>query len=114
MKLALISVSDKNNLVDLCDFLLKNDYNILSTGGTYLHILRLLGKAKCKDRLISIDNFTGTPELLNGRVKTLNPIIYAGILYDPNIEEHRNDFEKYSNSNNILYNLKKSCNGLFN
>jgi phosphoribosylaminoimidazolecarboxamide formyltransferase/IMP cyclohydrolase len=107
MKLALISVSDKTNIIELCNFLLKKDYNIISTGGTYLHILKNLGQEKCRDRLISIDTFTGTPELLNGRVKTLNPIIYAGILYDPNIAEHRSDFEEYSNSNNVLYNLKK-------
>ena len=107
MKLALISVSDKTNLTELCTYLLKNDYNILSTGGTYLHILKQLGAEKCKDRLISIDNFTGTPELLNGRVKTLHPMIYAGILYDPTIESHRADFEKFSNCNNHLYNLTK-------
>ena len=43
MKLALISVSDKTNIIELCNFLLKKDYNIISTGGTYLHILKNLG-----------------------------------------------------------------------
>ena len=39
MKLALISVSDKSNLIDLVKFLFNNDYNIISTGGTYNHII---------------------------------------------------------------------------
>ena len=39
MKLALISVSDKSNLIDLVKFLFNNDYNIISTGGTYNHIV---------------------------------------------------------------------------
>ena len=106
MKLAIISTSDKSNLDILVNFLLNNDYNIISTGGTYQHIL------KCVDgeifdlnkRIISVESFTGFPELLNGRVKTLHPKIYGGILYDPNKVEHVKDYDKF---NNTMYKLEK-------
>lgn len=107
MKLALISVSDKTNLTDFCLYLFSNNYKIISTGGTYKHILTNLGKSKCKNKLISVEEFTGFPEILNGRVKTLHPKIYAGLLYDPDIPDHLEDFNKYNNSNNENYNLHK-------
>ena len=83
MKKAIISVSDKTNLPILIDFLLSQDYSIISTGGTYKFILNYV-KKKDKDRIISVSDFTGFPEVLGGRVKTLHPKIYSGILFDPN------------------------------
>jgi phosphoribosylaminoimidazolecarboxamide formyltransferase / IMP cyclohydrolase len=96
MKLALISVSNKQHILPLTKFLLKNDYNIISTGGTYTHILNNLNP-EYKDRIISIENFTGFPEILDGRVKTLNPKIYGGLLYDKHNKNHITDIE----TNNI-------------
>ena len=106
MKKAIISVSDKTNLPILIDFLLSQDYCFVSTGGTYKFILNYLSK-KDKDRIISVSDFTGFPEVLEGRVKTLHPKIYSGILFDPNNQTHQNDFQKFSNSNHQPYNLEK-------
>ena len=111
MKLALISVSDKSNLIDLVKFLFNNDYNIISTGGTYNHIIDNIqnGNIELNDvdytkRIKSVSDFTGFPEILGGRVKTLHPKIYGGILYDPTILEHVEDYEKFNHS---MYKLEK-------
>lgn len=106
MKLAIISTSDKSNLDILVNFLLNNDYNIISTGGTYQHILQCVDGEifDLSKRIISVESFTGFPELLNGRVKTLHPKIYGGILYDPNKVEHVKDYDKF---NNTMYKLEK-------
>ena len=74
IKTALISVSDKKNLKSLLEVLKKNKVKIISSGGTYKEIKRL--KFKC----IEVSEFTGSPEILEGRVKTLHPKIHAGIL----------------------------------
>jgi len=71
---ALLSVSDKTNIVELATFLSKNKVEILSTGGT----AKLL-----KDNnidVIEVADFTQSPEMLGGRVKTLHPVIHGGIL----------------------------------
>ena len=74
IKRALISVSDKNNLKSLLNCLRKYKIKIISTGGTYNKIRRL--GFKCQE----VSDYTKSPEILNGRVKTLNPKIHAGIL----------------------------------
>ncbi len=79
-KYALVSVSDKSNLDILLDYLYIKGYTILSTGGTYKYIYD--NHEKTRDSLIQISDWTGSPEILNGRVKTLHPKIYGGILYD--------------------------------
>ena len=71
---ALISVSDKTNLDKLVGVLSKYKVNIISSGGTYKEIKKL--GYKCKE----ISDYTKFNEMLNGRVKTLHPKIYAGIL----------------------------------
>ena len=71
---ALISVSDKSNLKPLLQTLKKNNIKIISSGGTYKEIQKL--KFKC----LEVSSFTGFNEILDGRVKTLHPKIYAGIL----------------------------------
>src|SRR3954447_18631535 len=71
---ALLSVSDKRGLVDFARGLKELGVEILSTGGT----ARELGEAGIETR--PIDDYTGFPEILDGRVKTLNPRIYAGLL----------------------------------
>ena len=72
---ALISVSDKRGVVDLARGLAALDIEILSTGGT-AKALTAAGIA-----VTPVEDFTGFPEMLDGRVKTLHPRIHAGILH---------------------------------
>ncbi len=72
---ALVSVSDKTGLVEFAQALSKYDIEIISTGGT------LAALKKGGIHAISVSTFTGAPEILGGRVKTLHPKIHAGILY---------------------------------
>src|ERR687885_19974 len=71
---ALLTVSDKRGLIDFARGLVELDVEIVSTGGT----ARELAEAGIVTR--AIDDYTGFPEILDGRVKTLNPRIYAGLL----------------------------------
>ena len=71
---ALISVSDKTNILDLATILQKFKIEIISTGGT----ATLLKKNNIK--VTEVSNYTKFPEMLGGRVKTLHPKIYGGIL----------------------------------
>ena len=73
---ALISVSDKHNLIDLGKFLEHLGVDLVSTGGT----ARFLKKEGL--RVKEVSDLTGFPEILNGRVKTLHPKIHAPILFD--------------------------------
>ena len=73
-KYALLSVSDKAGIVNLANAI-KTDYTILSTGGT-AKVLRDAGVP-----ITEISEFTGTPEMLEGRVKTLHPKVHGAILY---------------------------------
>jgi len=75
IKRALISVYDKSNLVELGQALSKHDIEILSTGGT------LAALKKAGIQAVSVSTFTGAPEILGGRVKTLHPKIAAGMLF---------------------------------
>lgn len=74
IKRALISVSDKTNLVPLAESLTQGGVTILASGGTYA-ALKEAGIAA-----IEITDYTGFPEIMGGRVKTLHPKIYGGIL----------------------------------
>ena len=71
---ALISVSDKSGLIDLANSLNQHDVEILSTGGTY----KALRDANIPAKEVS--EKTGFPEIMDGRVKTLHPIIHGGLL----------------------------------
>lgn len=71
---ALISVSDKNHIVEFCRGLKKLGVEILSTGGT----AKLLSQNHIPSTEVS--EYTGFPEMMNGRVKTLHPKIHGGIL----------------------------------
>lgn len=73
-KAALISVSDKTGVVDLARCLAEQGYSLLSTSGT-LQCLRESGL-----EVLSIADYTGQAEILDGRVKTLHPKIHAGLL----------------------------------
>ncbi len=81
-KYALISVSDKTGIIPMSHFLFSQGYTILSTGGTYRHIYDNLPEGQSPDSLIQVSDFTGFPEILGGRVKTLHPKIYGGLLWD--------------------------------
>ena len=85
IKTALISVSDKKNLKPLLKVLKKNKVKIISSGGTFKEIKKL--KFKC----IEVSEFTNSPEILEGRVKTLHPKIHAGILNKRNNKLHLKD-----------------------
>ena len=84
IKTALISVSDKSNLKPLLQALKKINVKIISSGGTFKEIKRL--KFNCTE----VSEFTGTNEILNGRVKTLHPKIHAGILNKRKNKIHQN------------------------
>ena len=80
---ALISVSDKTGLADLGRGLAALDFELVSTGGT-ARALREAGLA-----VTEVSTVTGSPEMLDGRVKTLHPRIAAGILADRRQADHR-------------------------
>ena len=90
---ALISVSDKTGIQEFAKALVNHGYDIISTGGT-ANVLRDAGV-----NVISIDEVTGFPEMMDGRVKTLHPKIHGGLLArrddDASISSkkswHRND-----------------------
>ena len=94
IKTALISVSDKRNLKPILNSLKKNNIKIISSGGTYKEIKKL--KFKC----LEVSEFTNSPEILEGRVKTLHPKIHAGILNKRKSKIHLKDL-KNNNFENI-------------
>lgn len=90
MKRALVSVSDKTNLVPFVQGLEKAGFEIVSTGGTK----RVLDDAGVKT--ISIEDVTHFPEILDGRVKTLNPYVHGGLLARREVPEHMETLKKLS------------------
>ena len=88
VKNALISVSNKENLISLLKALKKFNINIISSGGTYDSIKKL--GYKCTE----LSRYTGFKEMLDGRVKTLHPKIHAGILHDRQNKKHKNEMSK--------------------
>src|SRR6266478_8389471 len=86
---ALISVSDKTELIPFAERLMKWNVEIISTGGT----AKFLEEHKIKvTPLSSVTNF---PEILDGRVKTLHPAIFAGILSVRSKEKHQKQMEEH-------------------
>jgi phosphoribosylaminoimidazolecarboxamide formyltransferase/IMP cyclohydrolase len=82
MKKALISVSNKKYLARLAKVLIEQGYEILSTGGTSKFLL------EHQIETTQVSDYTGFPEILDGRVKTLHPKIHAGLLAKRDEEEH--------------------------
>ena len=101
IKTALVSVSDKKNLKLLLNSLEKNNIKIISSGGTYKEIRKL--KFKC----LEVSEFTNSPEILEGRVKTLHPKIHAGILNKRKNKIHLKDLKKnnYENIDLVIVNF---------
>ena len=91
---ALVSVSDKSNLKPLLQILKKNNIQLISSGGTFKKIKKL--KFNC----LEVSKFTGFKEILEGRVKTLHPKVYAGILNKRNFRSHKKEL-KENNFENI-------------
>ena len=88
IKNALVSVSDKENIISLLRILKKYNINIISSGGTFKAITKL--GYKCTE----LSKYTGFKEMLDGRVKTLHPKIHAGILHDRQNKMHKNEMSK--------------------
>ncbi len=86
---ALISVSDKEGIVDFAKGLVKFGVEILSTGGT----AKLLKDSGLEIK--SVSDYTGFPEMLDGRVKTLHPKIHAGLLARRDNKEHMEELRKH-------------------
>ncbi|ASP28673.1 phosphoribosylaminoimidazolecarboxamide formyltransferase / IMP cyclohydrolase [Spiroplasma corruscae] len=90
MKYALISVSDKTNLIEFARELTSLDYKIISTGGTYKYLV------ENKIEAVMVESITGFPEILDGRVKTLHPLIYGGILSIRSNKSHSNQIKEHN------------------
>jgi phosphoribosylaminoimidazolecarboxamide formyltransferase/IMP cyclohydrolase len=89
MSTALISVSDKTGIVEFAKELKNLGWDIISSGGTAKTLKE--NSIDCKE----ISEVTGFPEILDGRVKTLNPKIHGGILAIRNKNEHIKQLQKY-------------------
>ena len=85
---AILSVSDKSGIVDLARALRTKNVEILSTGGTAKHL------ADNGIDVIPISQWSGAPEILGGRVKTLTPRVFGAILFNRDEESHRTDVER--------------------
>jgi len=88
-KRALISVSDKSGLTDFARFLEEQNYELISTGGTFKHL------KEAGLNPIQIDEVTDFPEMLDGRVKTLHPKVHGGLLAVRSNEEHMKTVQEY-------------------
>lgn len=88
-KRALISVSDKKGIVDFAKELISLGFEIISTGGT---------KKTLQEQgipVLGVSEVTGFPEILDGRVKTLNPLIHGGLLAKHDDQQHQNQLEEH-------------------
>ena len=89
IKTALISVYSKNGIKEIAEKLSKSDIRIFSTGGTYDFLI------KNGIQATSVESVTAYPSILGGRVKTLHPKIFGGILWRRDQLADVNDIEKY-------------------
>ncbi len=86
---ALLSVSDKTGIAEFARCLTNLGVEIVSSGGT----ARALGEAGLK--VTEVEEVTGFPQMLGGRVKTLHPHIHGGLLADPDQPSHRDDLRRH-------------------
>jgi phosphoribosylaminoimidazolecarboxamide formyltransferase/IMP cyclohydrolase len=89
IKRALLSVTDKSGLAEFGKFLAEHGVEILSTGGT-AKMLRDNGVP-----VVEVSDYTGFPEMLDGRVKTLHPKIHGGILGRRDLASHKEQMAKH-------------------
>ena len=99
IKTALISVSNKKDLDLITQCLNSNQVKIISTGGTAKYIEKL------GIEVMTVSSLTNFPEIMNGRVKTLNPLIYGGLLNRPDIDDEIQDELGIENIDLIIVNL---------
>jgi phosphoribosylaminoimidazolecarboxamide formyltransferase/IMP cyclohydrolase len=85
IKRAIISVCDKTGVVDLAKFLVDNDIEVISTGGTK----KTLETAGIP--VLSVSSLTNQKEIMDGRVKTIHPNLFGGILADRTNKNHMDD-----------------------
>ncbi len=90
LKTALISVSDKRGISELGRFLAEMGVEILSSGGT----ARFLSSEGIK--VTEVSQYTGFPEILDGRVKTLHPLIHGGILAKRDEPNHLEEIKRHN------------------
>ncbi len=91
---AIISLSNKEGIANFANELKKLDIEILSTGGT---------AKKLRDggvKVTEISEYTESPEIMNGRVKTLHPRVHGGILGIRENDDHLEDMKKKQNQTN--------------
>jgi phosphoribosylaminoimidazolecarboxamide formyltransferase/IMP cyclohydrolase len=87
---AIVSVSDKTGVTDFAKGLSQLGFEIFSTGGTK----KALAEAKVPVK--SVSEITGFPEILDGRVKTLHPMVHGGILANRKIAAHMEELKKHN------------------
>lgn len=87
---ALLSVSDKQGLVELAQILIKHDIELISTGGTKATL------EQANLPVLGIEEVTEFPEMLDGRVKTLHPKIHGGLLYRRDLVEHKAQIDDHN------------------
>ena len=80
---ALISVYDKTGIIEFAKKLVDSGVELISTGGTHA---TLSGEGSLP--VLQVSDVTGSPEILDGRVKTLHPIIHAGLLAKRDLNTH--------------------------
>jgi phosphoribosylaminoimidazolecarboxamide formyltransferase/IMP cyclohydrolase len=100
-RFALVSVYNKSNLEKICDLFKKNNIEIISTGLTAKHIIRI------GYHCFEVSSFTKFKEILDGRVKTLHPLIHASLLFDRKNKNHLKLFKKlnFPEINFVVVNL---------
>ena len=101
----LVSVSNKHNIEKLCSFFIQNGDKILTTGGTYNYLIDKLPQHK--NSIVKVSDITEYPEILNGRVKTLHPKIFGGLLCKYDNDSHNQEVDKHNipKINGVVVNL---------
>ena len=94
MNYALLSVSDKTGIVDFATGLVSAGYTLISSGGTHA-VLQAEGIP-----VMRVSDYTGSPEILDGRVKTLHPKIHGGILAQRDSSSH--DLDRNANEIGLI------------
>ena len=94
LRRAFLSVSDTSGLLELVLALMEHDVELITTEGTYQNILKLVGKHD-QLKLRKLEDLYSIAPILEGRVKSLHPLVYAGLLFDKTRPAHQQDQEKH-------------------
>jgi len=92
MRSAIISVSDKTDVEQVANYLISEGYQIFSTGGTFRYLQE---NTTDPSKIVSVSSLTEFPEILGGRVKTLHPKIYGGLLARRSDDSHLVELEQH-------------------